>query len=128
MMLETLFAQAAQGRTFLLMCLWGVAAGVCLHLTGLLRRWKPWLGVVGEALGVAVLCVLALGTVLLSGGGLRLYGLLGLTLGMLAYRAGLQPTLDALGRVLYRGYRKLAALAGKFHTDDELLTDNDEGV
>jgi len=75
-----------------------------------------------------VLCVLALGTGLLSGGGLRLYGLLGLTLGMLAYRAGLQPTLDALGRVLYRGYRKLAALAGKFHTDDELLTDNDEGV
>lgn len=120
MMLETLFAQAIQGRTFLRMCLCGLLAGGCLHLTGWLRRRRPWLGALGEAAGVLGLCGAALWTLCRSGGGLRLYGLLGVLLGALAYRAGVQPLLEALRRACGKMMKKCLSPAGKEHPAGEL--------
>ena len=102
MTLEVLFAQAAQGRTFLLMLLCGAALALLVHLCGFLHRISCWLGMAGDllcALGLAA----ALGWILLhSGEGLRLYGLLGLMIGGALYTAGLAPMVG-------RAMRRLAA-------------------
>lgn len=102
MILENLFAQAAQGRTFLLMCVCGLALGALLHLSRALRRWRPWLGGVADAVTALLLGGMALGVMLSSGGGLRGYALLGLLLGAAIYEAGLSRVAEALGRLLRR--------------------------
>ena len=102
MILENLFAQAAQGRTFLLMCLCGLLFGAMLHLSRALRGWKPWLGTTVDALATLLLGGIALGVMLSSGGGLRGYALLGLLLGAALYETGLRRLMDALGRLLMR--------------------------
>ncbi len=89
MTLEVLFAQAHQGRTFLLMLLCGAAMGLLIQLSGFLHRANPFLGMAADLLCAAGLA-LALGWILLgSGEGLRLYGLLGLCIGGALYAAGL---------------------------------------
>lgn len=102
MILENLFAQAAQGRTFFMMCVGGLALGAILHLSRALRGWRPWLGTAVDALAALLLGGMALGVMLSSGGGLRGYALLGLLLGAALYEAGLRRVLDALGRRLGR--------------------------
>lgn len=81
MMLEVLFAQAVQGRTFLLMALCGFLLGALSCGSGCLHRLHRALGLAADAfigLALAVCC----GWILLfSGEGLRLYGLLGLCIG-----------------------------------------------
>ena len=100
MTLEVLFAQAAQGRTFLLMLLCGAALALLVHLCGFLHRISCWLGMAGDllcALGLAA----ALGWILLhSGEGLRLYGLLGGCVGAALYAAGIAPMVGWIGRRL----------------------------
>lgn len=89
MTLEVLFAQANQGRTFLLMLLCGAVMGGLIQLGGLVHRVSPLLGLAADLLCAAGLA-LALGWILLrSGEGLRLYGLLGLCIGGALYAAGL---------------------------------------
>lgn len=89
MTLEVLFAQAHQGRTFLLMLLCGAVMGLLIQLSGFLHRLNLFLGMAADLLCAAGLA-LALGWVLLgSGEGLRLYGLLGLCIGGALYAAGL---------------------------------------
>ncbi len=89
MTLEVLFAQAHQGRTFLLMLLCGAAMGLLIQLTGFLHRANLFFGMAADLLCAAGLA-LALGWILLgSGEGLRLYGLLGLCIGGALYAAGL---------------------------------------
>lgn len=89
MTLEVLFAQANQGRTFLLMLLCGAVMGGLIQLGGLLHRVSPLLGLAADLLCAAGLA-LALGWILLgSGEGLRLYGLLGLCIGGALYASGL---------------------------------------
>lgn len=102
MILENLFAQAAQGRTFLLMCVCGLALGAMLHLSRALRGWRAWLGAAADALTALLLGGMALGVMLLSGEGLRGYALLGLLLGAALYEAGLRRPLGALGRQLVK--------------------------
>ena len=102
MILENLFAQAAQGRTFLLMCLCGLVLGAALHLSRALRGWRPWLGTVADVLAALLLGGMGLGVMLLSGSGLRGYALMGLLLGAALYEAGLRRVIDALGRWLRR--------------------------
>ncbi len=87
MTLEALFAQAAQGRTFLLMALLGAALALCVQLSGYLHRWRRWLGMLADLL-TALGWALAAGRILLQGGELRLYALLGLMIGGLLYAAG----------------------------------------
>ena len=50
MTLEVLFAQAHQGRTFLLMLLCGAAMGGLIQLSGLMYRVKPLLGMAADML------------------------------------------------------------------------------
>ena len=102
MILENLFAQAAQGRTFLLMCVCGLALGAMLHLSRALRGWKVWLGAAADILTALLLGGMTLGVMLRSGEGLRGYALLGLLLGAALYEAGLSRLLMALGRLLKR--------------------------
>ena len=102
MILENLFAQAAQGRTFLLMCLCGLILGALLQLSRALRGWKPWLAGIADALTALLLGGMALGVLLQSGGGLRGYALLGLLVGAAIYRAGLSRIVHALGRLIIR--------------------------
>ena len=102
MILENLFAQAAQGRTFLLMCLCGLLLGAMLHLSRALRPWKPWLGNAVDAMTAALLGCMALGVLLQSGGGLRVYALMGLLIGAALYQAGLSRIISALVRLLAR--------------------------
>lgn len=98
MTLEVLFAQAAQGRTFLLMVLCGAALALGVQLAGFLHRASRLLGMAGDLLCAAGLA-LALGQILLrSGEGLRLYGLLGLCIGAAIYAAGIGPAVGWLGR------------------------------
>lgn len=97
--LEVLFARAAQGRTFLLMAAGGAALGLVLQAAGLLRRRSRVAGAAAD-----VLCaVLGAALLLLSvqvGGGLRGYALLGVILGLLLYRAGVQPLITGLLRAV----------------------------
>lgn len=108
MTLEVLFAQAAQGRTFLLMLLCGAGLALALKCAGLLHRRHHPLGH-----GADLLCVMtaaaALSEILLqSGAGLRLYALLGLLLGASAACTGIWPVLQALGGVLRRIRTKIS--------------------
>ena len=98
MTLEVLFAQASQGRTFLLMVLCGAAMGLLVHLSGFLHRANRFLGMAADLL-LALALALALGWILLgSGEGLRLYGLLGLLIGGAIYAAGPGPVVGWIGR------------------------------
>ena len=100
MTLEVLFAQASQGRTFLLMVLCGAAMALGVQLSGFLHRRKPWLGMMADLL-CALSLAMALGQIILrSGEGLRLYGLLGLCIGASLYAAGVAPAVSWLHRRL----------------------------
>lgn len=107
MTLEVLFAQAAQGRTFLLMLLLGAALALLVHLCGFLHRVSRWLGMAADllcALGLAA----ALGWILLhSGEGLRLYGLLGGCVGAALYAAGIAPIVGWIGRRLTKARQQI---------------------
>ena len=98
MTLEVLFAQASQGRTFLLMVLCGAAMGLLVQLAGFLHGVNRFLGMAADLL-CALALALALGWILLgSGEGLRLYGLLGLFIGGVLYAAGPGPVVGWIGR------------------------------
>lgn len=127
MMMEALFAQASQGQTFLLMCGCGLLLGGLIQLTGLMRQRWAWLGALGEGLGAAALGGAMLAVLCLSGEGLRLYGLLGLTLGVLTYRAGLGPVMHALGHSFHILGKNLRRTAGKHRLTGE-LSRNKEGA
>ena len=108
MTLEVLFAQALQGRTFLLMVLCGAAMGLLAHLSSWLHGVKRWLGMTADLL-CALALTLALGWILLhSGEGLRLYGLLGLCIGGALYAAGIAPILGFLRGIIARGQNRRA--------------------
>ena len=102
MTLELLFLKAGQCSTFLTMVLLGAGMSLLVHLAGSLHRWKPWLGMAADVLLVCSLALAVGQLILLSGEGLRLYGLLGLMIGGALYTAGIAP---AVGQVM----RKLAA-------------------
>lgn len=113
-MLEVLFARAAQRTAFLRMCLCGLAVGAALHVSRGLHRRKRWLGWVWD---VCCCCAAAaaFGVVtLLSEGGVRAYGLLGLAVGAALYGAGLGPVLAAAGQAVRKRFaKKSAEQAGK---------------
>lgn len=103
MTLEVLFAQAAQGRTFLLMLLSGAALALGVQVAGRLHRRSRLVGH-GADLLLALMSAAALGEILLqSGAGLRLYALLGLCIGALAITAGVWPAV----RLLAEGFRRM---------------------
>lgn len=103
MTLEVLFAQANQGRTFLLMLLCGAAMALLVHLAGYLHRVSALWGGAADLLLASGLA-LALGGVLRqSGEGLRLYGLLGLLIGSALYASGLAgPVAWVMRRLISR--------------------------
>lgn len=107
MILENLFAQAAQGRTFLMMCVCGLALGAMLQLSRALRRRRAWMGNLCDAAAAVLLGGMALGVMLLSGGGLRGYALLGLLIGAALYQAGLSRVVSAVGGWLARAVQFL---------------------
>lgn len=108
MTLEVLFAQAAQGRTFLRLLLCGAALALGVQLTGVLHRRSRLLGH-GADLLLVLLGALALGEILLqSGAGLRLYGLLGLCIGAAILLMGLWPAVRLLTRAVRRLSRKIS--------------------
>ena len=81
MTLELLFAQANQGRTFLLMALCGCVAGIATVLAGRLHRWSKTAGLLADGSIALLLTVSAAYILLRSGEGLRLYALLGMCIG-----------------------------------------------
>lgn len=102
MTLEVLFAQAGQGRTFLLMTLCGAVLALGVQLSGLVFSRHRRAGMAADLLCVLGLTA-ALGQILLhSGGGLRLYGLLGLCIGAVLYQAGIAPGVRWLAARLRR--------------------------
>ena len=122
MMLENLFAQAAQGRTFLMMCACGLLLGAMLHLSRALRRKRPWLGNAVDLLAALLLGGVALIVLMSSGDGLRGYALLGLLLGAALYQAGLSRLLSALARPVYFLLQKIPGKAGNDPSADESLS------
>ena len=100
MTLEVLFAQAAQGRTFLLMVLCGAALGLGVQLAGLFHRRWLWLGMAADVLCALGLALALCQVLLASGEGLRLYALLGLCIGGAAYAAGIAPALGWALRII----------------------------
>ena len=121
MILENLFAQAAQGRTFLLMCVCGLILGAMLHLSRALRQWKPWLGNACDVLTAALLGLMALAVLLESGSGLRGYALLGLLLGAALYQAGLSRLMEALCKPIRWIAQKFPPKGGNDAPSDESL-------
>lgn len=123
MILENLFAQAAQGQTFLLMCACGLLLGAMLHLSRALRQRRPWLGNAMDAAAALLLGGMALGVMLRGGEGLRGYALLGLLIGAALYQAGLGRIVRLLGRLLARPAhfltQKFAKQAGNDAPADE---------
>ena len=93
MTLEVLFAQASQGRTFLALVLCGAAMGLAVQLAGFLHRRSRWLGMAADLLCAFSLAAALAHLLLISGGGLRLYGLLGLCIGGTLHAAGIAPLL-----------------------------------
>ena len=81
MTLELLFAQANQGRTFLLMALCGCLAGIAVPLAGCLHRRSKAAGLLADGIIALLLTIAAAYILLNSGEGLRLYALLGLCIG-----------------------------------------------
>ena len=81
MTLELLFAQAHQGRTFLLMALCGCIASVAALLAGRLHRRCRIAGILADVATALLLTLIAACILLRSGEGLRLYALLGLCIG-----------------------------------------------
>ena len=98
--LETLFARAAQGRVFLLMLPCGLLLGALLTLSGRLQKGEKGqnrpLGLLLDALCALAAAALMLLAACLAGEGLRLYAPLGLLVGVMLYRNGVQPLLDGL--------------------------------
>lgn len=92
-MLEVLFVHAEQGQTFLRMAVCGLIFGAALQLrTALRRRFRVMRGL-WDLLPAAVLAGGSFAVMLESGEGVRLYGLLGLSIGLLLYLAGIwQPS------------------------------------
>lgn len=95
-MLEVLFARAEQGTTFLRMTVCGLILGMLLHGATHLTRKAPGLTLLwdaGAALGLAA-CLFPV--LLESGEGLRLYGLLGLCIGLALYWLGVGRAAQAV--------------------------------
>lgn len=88
MTLEVLFARQLQCQTFLRLCLIGLAAGMLLQLSRPIRRRGAVWGVLWDIACSTVLALAVAWVMLLSHAGVRLYGLLGLMLGLLLYAAG----------------------------------------
>lgn len=102
MTLEVLFARSMQVQAFLLLTAAGVALGAAMHLAGWLHRRQRLLGMLADLLSAAGATAAAVYTALLTGSGLRLYGLLGLCTGAALYAWGVGPVI-----------RKMADLAAK---------------
>ncbi|MGN0972353.1 MAG: hypothetical protein ACI4OY_10380 [Aristaeellaceae bacterium] len=97
MMLENLFAQAAQEQTFLWLTAGGFGLGLLMQLSGALRRVGRAAGLMGDGLTALAAGALLLWVLTRLGGGLRAYGLLGLLIGLLLYFAGASRLVSALG-------------------------------
>lgn len=102
MILENLFARAAQEQAFLWLMACGLLLGLLLHLSAAVHRGHPWLGILCDM--VFALCAggMALLVLLRFGGGLRAYGLLGVLVGLLLYFAGLSRLLEGMAHRLSR--------------------------
>ncbi len=120
MMLENLFAQAVQGRTFLLCCLLGLMAGLLCDGAKGLGRLHPILGWLGDALSALVVALGVLLALLLGGSGMRGYMVLGLILGAALYHAGLRPVVSALAGWMMKFRRQ----AGNADSGDESIRNN----
>lgn len=132
MMLESLFAHAAQEQTFLAMMACGLALGGALQCSGALRRrWKA-LGFLWDGLFALLALVLALMVMLRFGSGLRAYALLGVTLGMLLYHAGVSRAISAAARLMGRFFQKWGKSAvpkeGEARRDDEFIPSQTSGT
>ncbi len=103
MTLELLFAQAQQGRSFLMMLLAGAAAALLIHLTGALHRISRMAGLAGDAL-CALLVSLVVSQAAMWSGGLRLYGLLGLCIGLTLYLCGAAPLLHMAAGLVQKSF------------------------
>ena len=89
MILENLFARAAQEQAFLWLMACGLLLGLLLHLSAAVHRGHPWLGILCDM--VFALCA----------GGMA-YGLLGVLVGLLLYFAGLSRLLEGVAHRLSR--------------------------
>lgn len=117
MMLENLFAQASQSRTFLMVCLLGMLAGALSDLSKGLGRLHPLLGWLGDALSALIIAVGVLGALLMGQSGMRLYVALGLVTGAALYHAGLRPVIAWLARRI----QKFFPQAGNRRGGDESI-------
>ena len=132
MMLENLFAHAAQEQTFLAMMACGLALGGALQGScALRRRWKA-LGFLWDGLFALLALILALLVMLRFGSGLRAYALLGVMLGMLLYHAGVSRVFSAAARLAGRFFQKWGKSAlpkeGEARGDDESISSQTLGT
>lgn len=118
MMLEVLFAHQQQEQVFLALLACGVALGLMLHLSHLLRR-HGILCAVWDTLTAAAGTLMLLLVILRFHSGLRAYGLLGLLLGMLLYLAGLSQVVQGAADLFQKYKNSRRPKAGNTPPDDE---------
>lgn len=116
MMLEVLFARAAQRITFLRLCLCGLGVGAAVHLSCVLHRRFGVLASVWDALACVATAVAFGAVMLFSGEGVRAYGALGLAVGAALYGAGIVPLLRAVAK-LWHGRKPKQAGKAKSHAE-----------
>ena len=93
-MLEVLFVHAGQGQTFLRMALCGLIFGAALQARRALRRRLYAPHILWDLIPTAILAGCIFAVMLESGEGLRLYGLLGLVIGLTLYAAGIWQAIE----------------------------------
>lgn len=98
MMLETLFARQNQTVVFLRLVLCGLILGSALDADRAVRHRWPRAAFGADALCAVLAVGLTLPVLIVSGDGVRLYGLLGVCIGLLLYAAGLRTLAAAILR------------------------------
>ena len=128
MMLESLFARSGQEEVFLSMTGCGFLFGMLLHFSGMMRRSRRLLGILGDLLSAIALGGMLMLILLRYGGGMRAYGLLGLLIGALLYWAGVSRLIDMLAAFLRRLFKKShktpVPKAGIPPDGEEIITNN----
>lgn len=126
MTLEVLFARSMQVQAFLMLTAAGMALGAAVHLAGWLHRLSKPLGLLADLLCAAWVTGAAAYVALLTGSGLRLYGLLGLCVGAALYAWGAGPVIRAAAKLAAKTFPAHAGKRGH-HAESSVHGENAEG-
>ena len=108
-MMERLFAVGEQREVFLLWLACGFVWGILMHGAEFVRKRTLHWGMIADAVSVTALLAMILTVLVHTHEGVRLYGLLGVAIGLLLYRSGLACLLQGAGTLLKKAFGRAAS-------------------